>query len=292
MKYKRGRKRPVHNVHTMRSALALAPFLDALGPRPPVSNDYVSAVTRAVGSNWQMFLNNALGDCVCADTAHQVMLHTANAGAIVTPTDAEVLALYEAVGGYVPGNESTDNGCDETAMCQYMINTGMGGQKSAGTGMIDPTNLDHIGWAVQLFGACRLGIVVDQQMESQFDSKQPWTTPADPNDPNAGGHDVPIVQYDATYAYVVTWGALQPVDWSLVAQSAFLDEAHAEVYPDWVKVGGTAPSGFDLDGLLAKLALVQQQESARKAIWSLNAGISQSVAGGPPAVSVGVSVEF
>lgn len=268
---KRGRKPAVHTRRTLKSALALARALAPLGVPPAASDDYVTPLQKALaavtltGGPFGMYLNGpgdpplmgvpteGLGDCVCADSCHQVMLHTANAGAIVVPTDQQCLDLYAAVGGYQPGNESTDQGCDETNMEAYMQSTGLAGQKSAGTAMVDPSNLDHIRWAVQLFGACRLGIVVDDQMEQQFSSGQPWTTAAASNDPNAGGHDVPVVKYDSDYAYVITWGGLQAVPWELMGEQAFLDEAHAAVYPDFIATTGNAPNGFSLAQLLADL---------------------------------------
>lgn len=257
--FKRGRRAPVHTARTMRSALALFKALDPLGAAPTVSADYISAVTKQVPGGWGMFLNDQLGDCVCADSCHSLMLRTANAGTMVVPTDQDCLSLYEAVGGYVPGNASTDQGCDETSMCQYLEATGLCGQKSAGTAMVDPTNLEHLKWTVQIFGSCRLGIIVDSQMEDQFGSKQPWTTAAAPNDTSAGGHDVPIVGYDSEYAYVVTWGGLQPVAWSLMADSAFLDEAHAEVWSDFINATGTTPAGFSLDTLMQDLQALQTE---------------------------------
>lgn len=252
---KRGRLPAVHNRRTMRSALAMARALDPLGAPPAVSTDYVAAVTAQAPNGWSMYLNDQLGDCVCADSAHELMLHTANAGTIVIPTDQDVLQLYEAVGGYVPSDPSTDQGCDETAMCQYLMTTGLCGQTSAATGMLDATNLDHIRWAVQLFGACRLGIVVGDEMVQQFSSGQPWTVPAVQN---PGGHGVPVVKFDADYAYVVTGGGLQPVAWALMAQSAFLEEAHGEVWPDFVAASGMAPSGFNLAALLADLQAIEE----------------------------------
>ncbi len=252
---KLGRRPPVHNRRTLRGALAMARALDALGSPPAASADYVTAVMKQSPAGWGMDLNDSLGDCVCADSAHQVMLHTANAGTIVVPSNDDVLKLYEAVGGYKPGDASTDQGCDETAMCQFLMTTGLCGQTSAGTGMVDPSNLDHIRWAVQLFGACRLGIMVGQDFIDQFTAGKPWEAPT--TDPNAGGHDVPVVKYDDAYAYVVTWGGLQAVSWGLMANGAFLDEAHAEVFPDWVATSGNAPSGFPLAQLLADLSEVE-----------------------------------
>lgn len=239
--------------------------LSTLGKPPAVSSDYVSAVTKQSPAGWGVLLNNEIGDCVPADSGHQLMLRTANAGNIVIPTDDDILALYEAVGGYVPGDPNTDQGCAEEAMCQYLVTNGLCGHKLSATAPIDPTNLDHIRWAVQLFGACRMGIFVDERMEDQFSDHQAWDQAADPNDPNAGGHDVPVVKFDSEYAYVVTWGALQPVTWSLMASSAFLEEAHGEISKDWIRAGGTAPSGFDLEALLADLQGLAEQQTARLA---------------------------
>jgi hypothetical protein len=235
--------------------VALAYSLDPLGSPPTASDDYVSAVDKATGGDWGVDLNDQLGCCVIADSAHQIMLHTANAGKIVIPTDAEVLEMYEVVGGYRPSDPPTDQGCDEGEACQYLVTTGLAGQKSAGTGFVDPANMDHIRWTVQLFGACRLGITVTDAMMQAFDAGQPWETFSGSVD---GGHDVPIVKYDAIYAYVVTWGKLQPVAWPLLANPSFLEEAHCELWPDFLNAAGTAPNGFDLRGLMAALPRVTE----------------------------------
>jgi hypothetical protein len=237
----------------MQSALALYKALAPLGTPPPASDDYVSAVLKQSPGGWLMDMNDQLGCCVIADSAHQVMLHTANVGTIVVPSDQDVIAMYSAVGGYVLGNPATDQGCDESAACQYLETTGLCGQKSTGTAMVNPSDLDNLRWTVQIFGACRLGIIVNDEMQQQFSSGQPWTVPAAANDTSAGGHDVPIVKYDTEYAYVVTWGALQPVAWSLIGNSAFLDESHIELFPDFIAATGTTPAGFNLAQLQADL---------------------------------------
>ncbi len=275
MIYKRGRNPAKHDLHTMRGAIAMHNALAALGTPPTVSDDYVSAVVSQYGvAGWRMYLNGpdpnapggvptaGLGDCIAADSCHQIMLHTANAGKIVIPTDEDCLRSYEAVGGYIVGEASTDQGCDETSMCRYLRNTGIAGQKSAGSGMVDPANLAHIKWTIQIFGACRFGIICDEQMEEQFSSLEEWAIAADPNDPSAGGHDYLAVCYDANHLYGVTWGGgswsrgLQPVAWPLVANPGWLDEAHAEAFPDFIRAGGTAPNGFPLAELLADLPKV------------------------------------
>lgn len=273
-RYKLGRRPATHTRRSMLKALALAPFLDALGTPPTTPTDYVTAVVAQYGSSgWGMLGNDQWGDCVEASDGHQLMLRTANTGNIAIPTTADVLGIYSAETGFnqsagPSGNNPTDQGSDETTDANFMVSTGLLGHKAAGTGMIDPTNMAHIKWAVQLFGCCQLGVVVDESMEEDFDALQPWETPASANNPTAGGHGIPIVSYDNSYAYIVTWGGggwsrgLQPIAWSLMQNAAFLDEAHAFVFPDFVKTGGTAPSGFDLDGLLAKLQQIEMQQAA------------------------------
>jgi len=252
LRHKTGRRPARHTRRTMKSALVLHAALAALGTPPATPQNYVSAVLAQSQQGWINWWNSQLGDCVCEDSGHELMLVTANAGKIIIPSANDILALYEAVGGYV-----TDQGCDETSMCEYLMTTGLCGQRSAGTGMLaDPTNMDHIRWAVQLFGSCRLGIIVDEQMEEQFSSNQPWTTPAAPNDPNAGGHDVPVVDYDSDYAYVITWGGKAAVAWSLMQNPEFLDEAHASIWPAFVQATGSAPNGLSLSQLLADLPAV------------------------------------
>lgn len=245
---KLGRKPARHSRRSMRSALVLARHLDALGTPPVASNDYVTAVAVP----WGMYLNDQIGDCVCADTAHALMLRTANTGTIVVPQDSDVEKLYEVVGGYVPGKPDTDQGCNESDMCNFLQSTGFLGHKSAATGSIEPSDLDHVRWSVQLFGTCRLGVNVPQSAMDQTNAGQPWTISG--NSTILGGHDVPVVDYDGEFFYVVTWGKLQDVtpEWML----KYTEEAHAEVFPDWIKSQGMAPSGFDLHTLLTDLQAI------------------------------------
>jgi hypothetical protein len=254
MTFKLGRWPARHTLRSMRSALVMARALDPLGAPPAASNDYTAAVTVP----WGILRNDTLSDCVCADTGHTLMLRTANASSIVVPTDNDVLALYEAVGGYVPGDASTDNGCVEADMCTYLQKTGFLGHRSDATGSIDPGNLDHLRWCVQLFGACRIGVNLPQSAMDQFDAGQPWDVGGDAT--IVGGHDVPIVKYDGDYFYVVTWGKLQPVTPAFI--TAYNEEAHAELFADWVRSQGTAPSGLDLEDLATKLAQIDMPVAA------------------------------
>src|SRR5271170_2323534 len=61
--------------------------------------------------DWPMYLNDQLGCCTWAEVGHALEAWTAYAGTEVDIPQSYVLTGYEAVGGYVPGNPSTDNGC-------------------------------------------------------------------------------------------------------------------------------------------------------------------------------------
>lgn len=256
--YKLGRAVPLWTPAHMRASYHTAGVMAALGAPPTTSNDYVSAVTDLVGTNLGMFLNDQIGDCTAADGAHTFMIRRANVGQWLMPTDADVLAVYQATGGYVSGNPSTDQGAEESVVCAYMVSTGFLGDKSAGTapiatGLIDDAAIDRIKWSIQLFGSCRLGVNLPDNAEAQFDAGVPWAISGNPS--IEGGHDVPAVRYNPQYFEVVTWGGLQQVEWDWLKK--YGEEAHAELWPDFLMSGsGVSPAGFDMVALTTRLAAI------------------------------------
>ena len=249
---KYGCRPPRHTLRTMRSAIAMAAALDPLGLAPAECRSYAATVT-AKGAGPQMYDNDVFGICVPCDTANTLILRTANAApAPVIPTLQDVLDLYHIVGGFVPGDPTTDNGCDETSMCEFLTRTGgfLGHQADA-TGMIDPSNQNHIKWCNYLFGHCRVGWKLPAYAQQQFKAGVPWDVMSAAGNQKAEGHDAPVVDYRGGLFYVYTWGAKHPV--TPVALSAWAIEAHAELFYDWITAQGEAPSGFDLGALAEKM---------------------------------------
>ena len=83
-----------------------------------------------------------LGDCVIAGGYHVEAVWTGNAGQLFTATDAQIVADYGAIGGYVPGDPSTDNGCDEQTAFNYWTKTGFAnGTTLAGWLAVDAARL-------------------------------------------------------------------------------------------------------------------------------------------------------
>lgn len=252
-----GRKPPLYNHRTFRSGLALAASLDKLGSAPAASRNYTRAVNQAVGGadQWGMLGNDQWGDCVEAWEGHFLMLRTANAGSIVIPTVDDIVALYSDETGFNPnagpsGANPTDGGTNETSDAAYMVSTGLLGHKADATAMVNPVNLDHVRWCVELFGACELGINVPQSMMDQFQAGEPFTVVAD--SPTVGGHCIGITRYNGEWAYVSTWGEGQhEATWDWVR--SVTEEAHALLFFDWILSQGESLSGFNLAQLITDL---------------------------------------
>jgi hypothetical protein len=261
MMFRFGRKPVRHTGRTRRSLMVMRTTLEALGPAPWATANYIAAVHTQAPGGWSMFLNDQLGDCVCADSGHTLMLRSANTGAIIMPTDVEIEQLYEEVGGYDPsqtqpyGSNPTDQGCDETTMEQFLTSTGFCGQKLDDSGMVDYTNSDHLVWAIQLFGSVRLGINFPNWAMDAFNAKQPWGAPPGGADTTIeGGHDICLVDFRGGVFTAITWGQEQAVTMDFL--NLYCEEAHAELAYDWIMAQGLSPSGFSLAQLNADLSAI------------------------------------
>lgn len=252
----------------------LARHLAALGPAPAVSPDWITPTMNQMPS-WGMYGNDTYGDCVIADCAHQELLRTANVGKVWIPENNMVTVLYamfqgmqidpnadptswdmQAVTDYLAAN---DNGCNELDVITYLHNTGWRGRKLDGSANLDPTQLDHLKWAVCIFGASRLGVNLPQSAMNQFNAGQPWDYSDDPAP--IGGHDIPLVRYTGDMYFVVTWGKLHPATQDFMYATypdgtPYIEEAHAELAFDWVNAIGSAPNKLKMNQLVADLNAV------------------------------------
>jgi len=248
-----GKAKPRHDSRTLKLAKYLKP--EALPPLPAMV-DY----TAAVKNNWPMMLNDSLGDCTIAAVGHCIELWTADAGTEFIAPDPQILAAYETLGGYVPGDASTDNGCVELDVLNYWRQTGIAGHKINAYASIDFTNQTDVKATLMLFGAAYIGVALPLSAQSQDVWDVPpgfspgFTLTGEWEPDSWGGHAVPLVAYDANGLTCITWGAPKRLTWAWLA--AYADEAYAVLSPDWIRTSGTAPSGFDLAQLQSDLAAV------------------------------------
>jgi hypothetical protein len=225
-----------------------------VGVLPPIPAE-VSWVTK-VPQPWGMYLNDTLGCCVEAAMGHMVKQWSFYAGDPFIPTDQDVLTAYEQIGGYVPGDPSTDNGSDMLTALNYWRQTGIAGHKITAYMAIDPTNLSEIREAIQLFGNLFVGI----QLPLSAQGETAWTvadggiyTP-DGQPGSWGGHCVPFMASSPLTHTCVTWGGTLKASHNFALD--YIDEIWACLSPDWIAATGLSPSQLKMAQLMSDLEAV------------------------------------
>ena len=226
-------------------------FRDYLGltiPAPPIRVDW----TRGFNINYGMALNDQLGDCTEAKKVHAIQAWTLCNGRMVNIPDSVTLAAYEADGGYIPGDSSTDNGEDMISNLNAWRKNGFGGVPLTAYTAVDPLNFLHVQQAIYLFGLVDIGFSVPQSAMDQNAAGQVWDVVA--NDGGiVGGHDVVVPTYDASQKLLtcLTWGGRQLM--TLAFWQKYVTETYALLSPVWTARRGVDPSGFDTATLLDDL---------------------------------------
>jgi hypothetical protein len=250
-----GKKAPRIDHRTLR----LDKYTAAL-PSPPPRVDW----TRGFNIDWGMMLNgpssnpivpDGVGDCTEAKKGHAVQVWSLCNGRMLTVPDSVVLAAYEADGGYIPGDPSTDNGEVMLDNLNDWRKNGFGSVALTAYAAINFSSLASVAQAIYLFGLVDIGFNVPQSAMDQFDAGQPWTVVA--NDGGiVGGHDVVVPGYNSAgdSLLAITWGRRQPMSWEFFAK--YVDESYALLSPAWLTRGSVDPSGFDMAALQADLAAV------------------------------------
>ena len=226
-------------------------YIGAL-PAPPTACDYR---TKAAPVLSNVYLNDQLGDCVIAAGYHVVGVETGNAGTLFRATSNQILADYSAIGGYVPGNPDTDQGCDEQTALNYWTQHGFAnGTKLAGWLALDPTNKVHIAAAMYLFENLLFGIYLPDKWISPFPAASGFTWDVGAPD-YSNGHAIMGVGYTAAGVQVDTWGMIGTLTWAAIAKLCTAAEGgdlYVLLTPDQIAKGqAKAPNGFDWASLIA-----------------------------------------
>jgi hypothetical protein len=204
--------------------------------------------------DWGMLGNDICGNCGWCDPAHSTMYWNAIAGKPVPQfTPAAVISDYSAETGYVPGNQSTDQGSDLGQVATYWKNTGVI-DASGVRHKIDASlslrvgDLNELALATYLFGCVSLGVQLPSSAEDQFDQAIPWTLEGSSS--NEGGHCTTCVgRNSANNFLVVTWGRLQAVTPAWIA--ARMDEGVLHLSEEMIKPSDKlSPRGYDKEALL------------------------------------------
>jgi hypothetical protein len=230
----------------------LADYISAL-PAAPALVDWTAEVPK-----YGMLSNDKLGCCVIAGMMHLAMQQRGAAGLpVAVPSDAEVIAAYSAIGGYVPGDPSTDCGCNMLDALNYWRQSGLvfGGVTHkitafAAVRLHQPAELASALW---LFGGTLDGYALPASVQGQVAWKAPHGRLRGRTAPGSwGGHCVDDPYDKSGSLEVVSWGAKIPVDAGF--RDAYCDESYVVLTPEWIEANGSSPCGFKRDALLADLA--------------------------------------
>lgn len=210
--HKMGRRRPV----ALGPRFQFGQFLRASLPPAPTSSDY-TAPARAVLDD--VMLNDQLGDCVIAAGDHLVGLETSNCGTAFHATRDQIVADYSAIGGYVLGDESTDQGCDEETAFAYWQNHGFAnGTKLLGWLGVDPTNVEEIKSAMWLFENLFFGVELPDAWVDPFPSGSGFTWDAAGAAVPENGHAFLGVGHSTSGVLIDTWGMIGTVTYKAIAK--------------------------------------------------------------------------
>ena len=244
-----GRKRPV----ALGPHLKADRYFKASLPAPPTSCDYTAKASVVLAD---IYGNDQLGDCVIAGGYHITGVETGNAGKLFHATNAQIIKDYGAIGGYVPGDPSTDNGCDEVTAMNYWQSHGLAdGTKILGWLAVDPNNLTEVMQAMYLFENLMFGIELPDAWVSPFPRGSGFTWDvagaADPNN----GHCVVGVGYTTSGVSIDTWGMIGTMTWKAVqtyCNSQNGGQLFVMITPDQLTSGQTkAPNGVAWTDLIS-----------------------------------------
>lgn len=229
--------------------------------QPPVSADWLSTLPASLG----MMLNGyddtdpsapQLGCCPIAALHHsrQIWSHAAN-GVEITDPNADVLADYERLCGYVPGKPSTDCG----GVLQDVLAGAYHGGITTVTGMdkllayveVDPRQQMDIKSCIAFGGGVYLGIRVSQSLENA----NPGDVISRTDDITNDGHCVVAAAYDADTITIVTWGFRVKFTWDAFA--AMCDESYWLADQTFIDKTGHTPSNLTQADLIAAMQSVR-----------------------------------
>ena len=232
-----------------------------------------------VNPNWGMAMNNVLGCCAIAGSAHETMLLTREgAGPAATFSDRTIVNNYSAITGYRVGREiegfnpdgsaiinpaaldgdlppnPTDQGTDVHQLFAYRKKVGLVDDagvrhKVVGYAGLRVGDFDELLVALSLFTTVAIGINCPDFLQAQFQAGGPWDVEAGDPDPDIeGGHYIPAVLGDSPdLVDIVTWGG--QIGLTRAFYETFSTVAVVALSNDMFK------DGVDIDGVdLQKLA--------------------------------------
>jgi hypothetical protein len=185
--------------------------------------------------------NDLYGNCGVAGGNHGFMATASIAGKTeVFPSTEQIVDYYLTYTG------GQDSGVILSDYLAYLRAKQFFGHTVSAYAPVSPSDVPTLAFAIWAYGFAYTGISVTQAMMSACPENgtwQPWSLEMAQGNP-IGGHCIPLVGYDDTYLYAVTWGQVQKI--SYPAWHAMSQEA-------WAVITGEFAGGDDRGVSLAAL---------------------------------------
>ena len=222
-----GRKVPKSKERTFRTNAQT--LIGITIPTPPST---IAVPASCANGLSQTFMNTQLGCCVIAHHAHFLANVTSQVGKPFIYTDKQIIADYSAVGGYIPGDPFSDQGCDIGTDLSYLKSTGFAdGSKLLGSIDLDPTSQLAMTQSVWITG----GVCFGMSMPNAWINPAPqesgfvWDVAGSPDDGN--GHCFTGFAYPTSQGITIaTWGMIGTITWAAIAKYGAAS-ANGEVHP-------------------------------------------------------------
>lgn len=226
-----------HKVDPKGRTLKLADFI-----RPSFAAPAACDLTTDTGRDTDDLGNVQVGCCAIAGPGHFVRWEDRICGRPQSVNTASVIDEYQAF-GYVPGDETTDNGCYALDVMKRWRSVGLFGRRIQAFAQVDYFDAGELAKATFLLGGVFLCLSLPRRvaMGDMFTSEV-WDVAIDDGG-IAGGH---LVWLEGSNL-VNSWGQRIRVSDAFVARYCF--DAYAVVSGDAVTPNGRAFSGLDLAGL-------------------------------------------
>ena len=242
-----GRKAPASQERTFRSGQSL---LGSAVPTPPATIAIPASCANGLS---QTFMNTQLGCCVISHHAHFLANMTSQIGTPFIYSDNQIIKDYEAVGGYVPGNPFSDQGCDIPTDLAYLQSTGFAnGSKLLGSINLDPTSQLALQQSIWITGGVCFGMCLPDAWiyPAPQQSGFVWDVAGNPDDWN--GHCFEGFAYPTSQGVAIaTWGMVGTITWAAIAKygaASANGEVHSYVNPGMINSAtGLAPNGLNMN---------------------------------------------
>jgi len=215
------------------------------------------------GISFPMDLNDQVGDCGIAAMDHyQMSMDAFGSGSCASWGDGTCQQLYETLGGYVPGDPSTDQGTNLQDNLTWWRHNPVKGTEILAFGAmrlgtwLRPERLH----ALHAFGPGYIGGLLPQSAEQQFPGD--WTVV--PGSPPAGGHAVTeagevLGTDDVRFT---SWGAVVKASRAFFMQ--FVTEYWCIIDAQGIERNGANQYGWDITGMNEALTALTGQVNVLK----------------------------